>query len=60
MPKKKHIVLPASGGGWDIKNSTSKNICVHTKTKTEAIKIGRILSQRTGSQLILQEKKQVE
>lgn len=54
MTKNQHHVVPnTSRGGWDVKRSGAQKASVHTTTKTEAVKIGRIMSQRAGSEFYI-------
>ena len=54
MSRKTHHVVPNSGrGGWDVKRGGADRASVHAETKSEAVKIGRVMSQRQGSELII-------
>ena len=54
MSKIEHHVVPNSlRGGWDIKRNGADRASFHTTTKAEAIKVGRIMSQRAGSELVI-------
>jgi hypothetical protein len=54
MPRKSvHVVPNNNQGGWNVKKSGSQRASVHTKTKVEAVKMGRIISQRSSSELII-------
>ena len=54
MPKIEHHVVPnLPRGGWDIKRNGAQRASVHADTKAEAIKVGRIMSQRSGSELVI-------
>ena len=54
MSKNEHHVVPnSSRGGWDIKRSGTSRVSIHTATKAEAVKIGRVISQRAGSELVI-------
>lgn len=54
MPIKNVHVLPNTNqGGWNVKKSGAQRASVHTKTKNEAVKIGRVISQRSESELII-------
>lgn len=46
-------VVPNDNGGWNVKKSGAEHAGVRAETKTEAIKMGRIISQRTGSELVI-------
>lgn len=48
-----HVVHNASRGGWDVKRSGATRASIHTATKAEAVKVGRIMSQRSGSELVI-------
>jgi hypothetical protein len=50
MSKNEHHVVPnTSRGGWDVKRNGAQKASIHTETKVEAVKIGRVMSQRAGS-----------
>lgn len=51
--KEHHVIHNLSRGGWDVKRNGSQRASIHTETKAEAIKIGRIMSQRNGSELVI-------
>lgn len=54
MPRKEHhVVHNASKGGWDVKRSGAQRASIHTATKADAVKVGRIMSQRAGSELVI-------
>jgi hypothetical protein len=54
MPRKTvHVVPNNDKGGWNVKKSGSQRASVHTETKVDAVKMGRIISQRSGSELII-------
>ena len=48
-----HVLCNSSRGGWDVKHNDAQRVCVHTETKAEAVKVGRVMSQRAGSVLII-------
>ena len=48
-----HVVHNSSRGGWDVKRSGAVRASIHTTTKAEAVKVGRIMSQRAGSELVI-------
>lgn len=52
MSKNEHHVVH-NRGGWDVKRNGSQRVSIHTETKAEAVKIGRIISQRNGSELVI-------
>ena len=54
MPKKEHhVVQNPTRGGWDVKRNGAQRSSIHTDTKAEAVKVGRIMSQRAGSELVI-------
>ena len=53
MTKNSHHVVHSHNGGWAVKKSGADRASVSTETKVEAIKIGRIISQRQGTELVI-------
>lgn len=54
MSKKEYHIVPNTiRGGWDIKKSNAHISHIHTDTKADAVKLGRIISQRANSVLIV-------
>lgn len=53
MPKKSVHIVPSSGGGWNVKKSGAQRASVHTDKKIDAVKMGRVISQRSGSELVI-------
>lgn len=53
MPRDEHHIVPNSNGGWDVKRSGGERASAHTDTKTEAVNIGRGISQNQGTELII-------
>ena len=51
--KSVHIVPNSSQGGWNVKKSGANRASVHTETKADAVKMGRVISQRSGSELVV-------
>lgn len=51
--KSVHVIPNNNQSGWSIKKSGTQRVSVHIQTKADAIKIGRIISQRSGSELII-------
>lgn len=51
--KEHHIVSNKDRGGWDVKKKGASRASIHTTTKAEAVKLGRVISQRAGSELII-------
>jgi len=50
MSRKEHHVVP-NGDGWSVKKAGATRASVNTNTKTEAVRIGYVISQRQGSNL---------
>ena len=48
-----HHVVPASGGGWNVKRGGSNRSSGHYDTKTEAIKAGREISKNQQTELVI-------
>ena len=54
MPRKEHHVVPNStNNGWAVKKPGAARASVNTNTKAEAVKVGRIISRRQGSELVI-------
>jgi len=53
VAKVTHHVVPNDKGGWDVKRGGAQRASVHTETKAEAIKVGRVISQRAGSEFVI-------
>ena len=54
MSKKSvHIVPNSVQGGWSVKKAGNQRASVNTNTKAEAVKMGRVMSQRSHSELII-------
>lgn len=51
--KSVHVIPNNNQGGWSVKKSGAQRASMHTGTKAEAIKMGRVISQRSGSELII-------
>ena len=51
-----HVTPSSSQGGWNVRTGEAQRVSVHTDTKVEAVKVGRIISQRSGSELIIHDK----
>ena len=51
--KEHHVVHNSSKGGWDVMRRGAQRSSVHASTKAEAIKMGRIMSQRARSELVV-------
>jgi len=50
---KTHHVTPNRDGGWAVKRAGAQRASVRTETKSEAVKIGRVISQRSGTTLVV-------
>lgn len=48
-----HVVHNTVRGGWDVKRNGAQRVSIHTETKAEAVKFGRIMSQRANSELVI-------
>lgn len=54
MPRKSvHVVPNSEKGGWDVKKGGAQRASSHTETKIEAVKMGRIISQCSNSELVV-------
>jgi hypothetical protein len=54
MPRKTvHVVPNNKIDGWSVKKGGAERASVNTDTKAEAVKIGRVMSQRTESELVI-------
>lgn len=51
--KSVHVVPNSSQGGWNVQKGGAQRASVHTSTKADAVKMGRIISQRSGSELVI-------
>jgi len=48
-----HIVPNSTQGGWNVKREGTERTSVRTETKAEAVKLGRVISQRSGNELVI-------
>ncbi len=48
-----HVVPNSNTSGWNVKKSGAQMASIRTDTKAEAVKMGRVISQRSGSELII-------
>lgn len=48
-----HVIPNKDKGGWNVKKGGAERASVHTETKVEAVKMARIISQKSGSELIV-------
>jgi len=53
MARMQHHVSPNSNGGWKVQRNGASRATAHTETKSEAIIIGKVISQRSGSALVI-------
>ena len=52
MGKNQHIT-PHPNGGWQVKGAGNSRATIRTNTQAEAINLGRSISQKQGSELII-------
>ncbi|NLL91713.1 MAG: DUF2188 domain-containing protein [Ruminococcaceae bacterium] len=55
MSKNSHIISPTKDGSWVVQKNGSDNRSIQTKTKVEAIIIGKVISLRSGDEWIIDE-----
>jgi hypothetical protein len=53
MPRKTHHVVPASGGGWNVKRGGRSRSSGHFDRKQDAIDQARRISQNQGTELVI-------
>jgi len=53
---KSHHVVPASGGGWNVKVGGGERAIKHTETKREAVDLARQISRNQQSELVVHNK----
>ncbi|MBS3018702.1 hypothetical protein DJFAAGMI_01434 [Comamonas sp. PE63] len=53
---KTHHVVPAKGGGWNVKVGGGERAIKHTPTKQEAVGVARTISRNQGSELLIHNK----
>ena len=53
MGKGTHHVVPAAGGGWNVKRGGSQRASGHYGTKAEAIKAGREISKNQKTEFVI-------
>ena len=51
--KSVHVVPNSIQGGWTVKKNEAQRASAHTETKADAVKLGRVISQRSGSELVI-------
>lgn len=56
MPRKEHHVVPSPKGGWNVVRNTASRASVHTDTKSQAVQIGRTISQNQGTEFVIHNK----
>ena len=56
MPKKNSIHIVPSEKGWDVKRQGASRASRVTRTKDEAVKVGRDMAQKESGQLIIHKK----
>jgi hypothetical protein len=50
---KKTVHVEPNSNGWRVKKNGTSRASVTTSTKAEAVKIGRIISQRSGGAMVV-------
>ncbi|MDR0443750.1 MAG: DUF2188 domain-containing protein [Treponema sp.] len=50
---KSHHVVPASQGGWNVKSGGSSRASIHTRTKQEAVDLGREISRNQKTEFVI-------
>jgi hypothetical protein len=53
MARLEHHVVSSPAGGWNVKREGADRASVHAETKSEAVRLGRAMSIRAGSELII-------
>lgn len=53
MPKNVHVVPNERTAGWSVKKDGASRASVNTSTKAEAIRMGRVISQRSRSRMVI-------
>ena len=56
MPKTTQHVVPASGGGWNVKKGGADRATKHFDTKAPAIKYAIQISKKQGAELVIHNK----
>lgn len=46
-------VIPNLDGSWAVKRNDATSVNAYTDSKVEAVKIGRVISQRSGLELVI-------
>ena len=55
MPKNQHVT-PHRGGGWQVKGAGNSRATVVASTQGKAIKIGRAIAMKQGTELFVHNK----
>lgn len=53
MRDEHHVVFNAERGGWDVKRNGSERVSGHFDTKQQAVSVGRDISRKQGTELIV-------
>jgi hypothetical protein len=53
MARFEHHVVHSPNGGWSVKRENADRASVHAETKSEAVRLGRAMSIRMGSELVI-------
>jgi len=53
MQKTVHVLPNNAEGGWSVKRGNAQQASICLDTKEDAIRMGRIISQRTESELVI-------
>ena len=56
MGKNVHIKKGAGGSNWIVKKEGAMKASIRTSSQSEAIKMGRIISQKSKGELLIHEK----
>lgn len=48
-----HVIPNSNNDGWNVKKGSARRVSISTERKADAVKIGRLISQRSGSELII-------
>ena len=53
MPRDEHHIIPSRDGGWYVKRNGATRASAQRETKSEAMKIGRQISKKQGTEMIV-------
>ena len=53
MARRTHHVVPAPGGGWNVRRGGSKRASAHSAKKADAVSIARTISRMQGTELVI-------